>query len=135
MSLIQYISIFGSLFVLIFIFELIRKKKIKEQYSILWIFFSIIFLFFSIWRDALEKLSNIIGIVYAPAALFLLLIIAIFAVLIHFSISISKLIENTKDLTQEIGMLKHDIGKLKEKKNNLVVSKKINSNLKNKGKQ
>ena len=74
-----------------------------------------IFLLFSIWRDALDYLAHLAGIAYAPAAIFLIFIIAIFMILVQFSIILSKLTEQNKRLIQEIGLLKMEIEKLKER--------------------
>jgi hypothetical protein len=112
---IQYLSIFGSMILLAFILVLIRNKKIKEEYSLLWIIAGVIFLLFSIWRDALDYLANLAGIAYAPAAIFLVFFIAIFMILVQFSIILSKLTEQNKRLVQEIGLLKMEIEQLKEK--------------------
>jgi hypothetical protein len=109
----QYIAIAVSIGLFLYILYLVRKKKIKEEYSLLWLFSSIIFIVFSIWRDGLEHLARLVGIAYPPAALFLLLLLAIFLILIEFSINISKLTEKNKILAQEIGLLKHEIEKLK----------------------
>jgi len=99
---------------------LIRSKKIKEEYSLLWLFFGMVFLLVSIFRNALEVISQWTGIAYAPAALFLLLLMAIFFILIQFSVIISKLTEQNKKLTQEIGMIQLEMNKLKQRfeKNN-----------------
>jgi hypothetical protein len=112
---IQYLSIIGSLLLLAFILILIRSKKIKEEYSLLWLIFSLVFLFFSIWRDALDYLAHLAGIAYAPAAIFLVFFMAVFMILVQFSIIISKLSEQNKRLIQEIGLLKMEIKQLKEK--------------------
>jgi len=112
---IQYLSIIGSLILLAFILILIRNKKIKEEYSLLWLIVSLVFLFFSIWRDALDYLAHLAGIAYAPAAIFLIFFIAVFMILVQFSIIISKLSEQNKRLIQEIGLLKMELNRLKEK--------------------
>jgi hypothetical protein len=112
---IQYLSIIGSLILLAFILILIRNKKIKEEYSLLWLIVSLVFLFFSIWRDALDYLAHLAGIAYAPAAIFLIFFIAVFMILVQFSIIISKLSEQNKRLIQEIGLLKMELNQLKEK--------------------
>lgn len=106
MQTIQIISIIGSLLFLIIIIELIRKKLLKEAYSIIWLIFGCIFLFFSCWRKALDYISLALGILYPPAMLFLLLIIAITLVLIQFSVVISKQNDQIKTLTQELALLK-----------------------------
>lgn len=109
---IQYVAIVGSILILVGIFELIRKKKLKEQYSLLWLCFGIFFLFFSIWRDGLDKFSRLIGIYYAPAALFLILIMGMFFILLHYSIIISELSEKNKNLVQDVGILKFQVNEL-----------------------
>lgn len=115
-DIIQYISITASLLFIGLIIELIRKRKIKEEYALLWFFLGLVFLALSIWRKSLEIISYGLGIAYAPAALFLIIIAILIAILIHFSIAISKLKENNKILIQEIGLVQLDIKNLKEKK-------------------
>ncbi len=114
-SRIQYIAIAGSVILLLVILELIRSKKIKEEYSLLWLLFSIVILLISIFRGFLEVFSEITGIAYAPAALFLLLIMAVFVILIQFSVIISKMSERNKKLNQEVGILKMEMEEMKER--------------------
>lgn len=111
-AIIQYYAIFFSISYLIFIFELVRRKKIKEQYSILWFATGIVFLFFSIWRDALDLMSVALGVAYPPAAFILILIIAIFMILIQYSVVISNLSENNKELIQQNAIMSYQIEKL-----------------------
>ena len=115
-DIIQYISITASLLFIGLIIELIRKRKIKEEYALLWLFLGLVFLALSIWRKSLEIISYGLGIAYAPAALFLIIIAVLIAILIHFSIAISKLKENNKILIQEIGLVQLEIKNSKEKK-------------------
>jgi hypothetical protein len=88
------------------IIELIRKRKIKEEYGLLWIVFGIIFIVIAVWNKGLEVISWLLGIFYAPAAFLLILIVAIFLILIQYSIVISRLNEKNKILAQELGILK-----------------------------
>lgn len=111
---IQLIAIAGSLFILILLFELIRKRKLKEEYSLLWFFFGAIFMTFSIWRNGLELISRLLGITYAPATLFLVLIIGMFFILIHYSLIITKQTDYTKNLIQDIAILEAEVKKLKQ---------------------
>jgi len=113
-NIIQYISILGSISILVFILELIRKKKLKEEYSLIWLFFSIVFLIFSFWRHGLEMFSRFIGIDYPPSALFLILIISILSILVYFSIIISKLSEYNKELIQTVAILDMELKEIKK---------------------
>lgn len=111
---VQVFSIIGSLLLFIFILKLVKRKKLKEEYSLLWLAFGTIFIVLSIFKPLLEIVASIIGIVYAPAALLLILVISVFFILIQFSIVISKLAEGNKNLTQEVGILKAEIKKLQQ---------------------
>jgi len=114
-NIIQYISILGSVVFIGLIVMLIRNKKIKEEFSILWLFFGLVFLFLSIWRGSLEIIAQILGIAYAPAAIFLILIIAIISILIHLSLIISRLTDQAKVMIQEFGLLKMEMDTMKKK--------------------
>lgn len=108
---IQIVALAFSIIFLLFIFELIRNKKIKEAYGILWLFFAVGFIVLAVWKKGLIYLSDLLGIYYAPASLFLFLNAVIVLILIQFSIVISDQNEKIRRLVQEIGLLKAQLGK------------------------
>jgi hypothetical protein len=103
---IQILAIAGSVILVFFILELIRRKRLREEFSILWLAMGVVFLVLSIFRGLLDKFSYMIGIGYPPAALFLILIMGLLIILVHYSVAISELKETQKKLVQEIGLLK-----------------------------
>jgi len=113
---IQYIAVSVSLLILFFVIELIRRKKIREDYSLIWFVFGIIFVVFSLWRNGLDIVSRILGIAYPPAAIFLILLMAVFALLIHYSIIITRLSESNKILAQAIGIIELELRRLKKER-------------------
>lgn len=102
---IQILAILVSLLLIAGLFLLIRKKKLREEYSILWIAIFTVFLFFSVFRGAIDYLSRWLGIHYQPAALFLLLIASLFLLSFHFSIIISELKTKINTLVTTIALL------------------------------
>ena len=114
-NIIQYVSILGSVVFIGLIIMLIRNKRIKEEFAILWLFFGGVFLFLSVWRGSLEVIARILGIAYAPAAIFLILIIAIISILIHLSLITSRLTDQAKVMIQELGLLKMEMDTMKKK--------------------
>ncbi len=106
-SQIQIVAIGVSLLLFLFIMYLIRSQRLKEEYSLWWIFFSLVFILFSFWKSGLDHVAAFLGVSYPPAALFMILLMAIFLILIEYSIIISKLANKNKSLAQEIGLLKH----------------------------
>lgn len=109
---IQVFSIIGSLLLFIFILKLVKRKKLKEEYSLLWLGFGFIFIALSIFKPLLALVANTLGILYAPAALLLILVLSAFFILIQFSIVISRLADGNKNLIQEVGILKAELKKL-----------------------
>jgi hypothetical protein len=103
---IQILAVIGSVLLIFFILELIRRRRLREEFSILWLAMGVVFLVLSLFRGLLDKFSYFIGIGYPPAALFLILIMGLMLILIHFSTAISELKETQKKLVQEIGLLK-----------------------------
>jgi hypothetical protein len=103
---IQILAVIGSVVLVFFIIELIRRKRLREEFSILWLAMGVVFLALSIFRGLLDQFSYLVGIGYPPAALFLILIMGLTVIMIHFSVAISELKETQKKLVQEIGLLK-----------------------------
>jgi hypothetical protein len=106
MDKIQIYSIIGSLLFLFFILRLIKKRELKEEYSLLWLFVVSIFFVLSVFRSVLEQFAALVGVYYAPAALLLVLLVGVIAILVHYSKIITKLSEQNKILIQEIALLK-----------------------------
>ncbi|QSH41550.1 DUF2304 domain-containing protein [Lentisphaerota bacterium ZTH] len=111
MTKIQIIAIIGSLFFLSGIIQAIRLKRLKEAYALLWLATGIIFLIVSCWQHAIDKLASIFGIAYAPAVLFLVMLMSVIVILIQYSMVISRQNDQIKNLTQEIALLKQQLKK------------------------
>jgi len=111
--IIQYVAIAGSLLFIALVLFLISRRKLREEFSLLWLFFGLIFLGLSLWRRSIDIIAAFLGIAYSPAAILLILIIGIISILIHFSIAISGLTERVKILVQEVGMLKMEANEKK----------------------
>jgi hypothetical protein len=115
MDRIQIVSIFASLLIFIVVVNLIRRRKLKTEYSLIWLTVSLTFIVFSFWRSGIDKLAELFGIAYAPSVLFIILLIGVILILIEFSIIISRQAERIKVLIQELALLKHQIEEKFEK--------------------
>ena len=109
---IQVIAITCNLLLFYFVINLVRKKRIRVEYALLWILFCIVFLVFSFWRNGLEVLASWLGIYYAPMAFLLILILGIISILIHYSVVISRLSDQNRSLIQELGIIRTEIRKI-----------------------
>ena len=103
---VQIIAVLGSLGIFIVVIELIRRNHLKERYSLIWLTTTVVLIIFSLSRPLLHSIARYLGIYYPPSFLFLLAIIFLLVLLLHFSTVISSLSEQNKRLSQEIGILK-----------------------------
>lgn len=108
---IQLFAIAGTLALFVFIITLIQKRRLKEEYAILWLGTALFFFVLAAFKRVLEFLANLAGVHYAPAALLLLLILAVIVILIHYSTVLTKLAKQNKLLAQELALLKHQVTK------------------------
>ena len=106
MNRVTLVAICASAGFLLYILEMVRRRKLREEYSILWLFGSAMILVLSLKQDWLVGIAHAVGIVYPPSFLFLVGILFILLILIHFSIAISKLHHMNKKMAQEIALMK-----------------------------
>ena len=71
MTRVELLAILGTLALLGFIVELVRRRKLAEGYSLLWLLTGVVLLVLSMWRELLHTFSRLVGVFYPPAALFL----------------------------------------------------------------
>lgn len=108
---VQIAGLFLSIFLVGFILELVRRRQLKEEYSILWLLVGVLLFIIVVWRSLQDLIAKLVGIVYPPSALFLLGLLFIVVLLLHFSTVISQLSEQNKELAQKIALLENQLRK------------------------
>jgi hypothetical protein len=91
------------------VFELVRRRRLMERYALLWLFSTAVLLGLALWKQLLERVATAIGIYYPPSALFAIAFGFILALLLHFSLVISRLADQNKVMAQRIGMLQQRV--------------------------
>lgn len=95
-----------SVGLILFIVELVRRRRLKEKYSVLWLMMGIVLVLMIAWPRFGFFLKNLIGVEVLSNMIFLAAMLFIVVLCIHFSMCISMLTEQTKTLAQEIALLK-----------------------------
>ncbi len=98
-----------SVIALLIILELVRQRRLKEGYSLLWLAIAGAMLILSAWRELLHSVSSFVGIAYPPNLLFLLAALSILAILLYFSTVITRLSQENKDLAQQFALLRYEL--------------------------
>ena len=103
------ISIAGavaSVLLLLVVLELIRKRRLRERYAVLWLATGLVLLVLSAWRDGLNTIAGWLGVTgYPPAVLFAVATLFVLLVLLDYSTVISKLSDQNQILAQRLALL------------------------------
>jgi hypothetical protein len=102
---IQIVAVVAAGLLLVGILELVRRRRLLERYAIVWLASATALLALAAWKGLLQKVSNAIGIFYAPSALFVIAFGFILILLLHFSVAVSRLAEQSKVLAQRLALL------------------------------
>ena len=111
----QLFVMLAGIAILLFVLYLVRNKHLREQYSLLWILAALVLIFSAVFIEWLEKLSHAVGIDYPPAFLFVIAIVMMWVLQIHFSTVISNLREQNRMLVQDLGILTAQMEDLRKK--------------------
>jgi len=98
-------AIISSLSILITIIYLVKKGKLREEYSWLWLLTGFVILLLVLWYDLLMMLTKLIGAVVPTTTLFIFGIIFLMLIALHSAIKISLLNDQIKNLAQKVSLL------------------------------
>lgn len=89
----------------LFVLNLIIKRRLKIEHSLMWLGVSVTLLVMTSWQDVADRFAFFLGIDYPPALFFSIAIFFSLLMLFHYSVEISKLKEQNKTLNQELSLL------------------------------
>ena len=110
---VSIVATIASLLLLLVVFELIRSRRLRERYALLWLATGVVLLVLSAWRDGLNTIARWVGVTgYPPAVLFAVGLLFVVLVLLHYSTVISRLADQNTILAQRLAILE---AKLRER--------------------
>ncbi|MEK0316529.1 DUF2304 domain-containing protein [Cohnella sp. 56] len=84
---------------------MIRSRKLREQYALLWLALSAIMMTLSLFPSVIDRMAGWVGVDYAPSLLYLLGLVFVLFLLLHLTIAISSLARRVVSLTQTLALL------------------------------
>ena len=108
-SRIQGIAIVVTAVLFLLVFELVRRRRLMERYALLWLLSALVLLVLAAWTGLLEKLSGWVGIATPSNALFVVGFAFVLALLLNFSLAVSRLSDESKILAQEVARLDQEL--------------------------
>ena len=102
---IQIVAILATSGLLLLVLELVRSRRLLERYALLWLASALVLLALAIWKGLLQKIATAMGIFYPPSALFVIAAGFVLVLLLHFSLAVSRLADQSKALAQRLALL------------------------------
>ncbi|OMF36036.1 DUF2304 domain-containing protein [Paenibacillus peoriae] len=129
----QIILFLGSLFCFIILLNLLRKYRLELKYSMLWIAVMGSSIVLSIFPNMFDIVSEAMGIELPVNALFLLSLVGVLLIMFSLTLEVSKASVKIKELSQELGLIKNEVKRLKQNSgcgaadNNIIVERENNN--------
>lgn len=101
----RVVAVLATLSLLILVFDLVRRRRLLERYALVWLFSAAVLLALSVWAGLLDAMADLLGIAYPPNALFLIAFGFVMVLLLHFSLAVSRLTDQSKVLAQRLALL------------------------------
>jgi hypothetical protein len=106
------VGVVASIVLILVVLELVRGRRLKERYALLWLATGVVLLLLSAWRGGLNTIAGWLGVTgYPPAVLFAVATLFIVLVLLHYSTVLSKLTDENVELAQRVALLEERVGR------------------------
>lgn len=114
LSIRLFILIMGT-FLFITILELVRKRRFREELSIVWLLTGLGLILSSFADLIIDPLAFKLGLSYPPALVFMITFFLFVLVILYFSVAVSDLKSRNKELSQKIALMEYKLGTLYKK--------------------
>lgn len=111
----RMVALIVSVGMLLLIIELVRRRKLREEYSWLWLLTVSTILLLTVWFDLLKWITSLIGAMIPSSTIFMLAFLFLIFISLHFSVVISKLTNRNIELAQRYAFLELELNDLKER--------------------
>ena len=110
----RVVAVLASVVLLLVVLDLVRRRRLLERYALVWLGVTVLLILLSLWDGLLTGVASVIGIFYPPSALFVVAFGFIIVLLLHFSVAVSRLADQSKVLAQQLGLLEERLRRQEE---------------------
>ncbi len=101
----QLASIAFAVIVFGLVFEMVRRRYLHERYAILWLGAALVLIVLAAWTQLLSSISRAVGIATPSNAFFVIAFAFLLLLVLHFSVVVSRLADETRVLAQRLSLL------------------------------
>jgi hypothetical protein len=99
-----------SIITFLVVMELIRRRRLREEYALLWVLTTVGMMLLATWYGLIEWITRVIGAVTVTTTVFIFALIFLLLISVHFTTVLSRLTVQVRRLTQELAILQAERG-------------------------
>lgn len=103
------LGLLGSVFTLVLLYEMLRRRRLREKYAVFWATVAVFTIIVALFPATLSWAAQLVGVTVPANLLFFVASMLLLAVGIHHSYELGRLEERTRTLAEEVGLLRMDI--------------------------
>ena len=111
----RLVAVIASAGLLLVVLDLVRRRRLLERYALVWLGVTSLLIVLSAWDGLLSGVASLLGIFYPPSALFVVAFGFVIFLLLHFSVAVSRLADQSKVLAQQVGLLEERVRRQEER--------------------
>jgi hypothetical protein len=104
----QVIAAIGAVLLVLYVLDLVRRRKLSEEYSLLWVISTVAVASLGFSTRLLVWVSRELGIVQENSTVFAFGLAFSMAMLLHLSVRLSRLGQENQMLSRELALLRHE---------------------------
>lgn len=112
----QFVAIGGAIGILLIVFELVRRRKLREEFSWVWIATAIGIVVLALNQGLLTTISSWIGAASSVSTLFFGAIVFLIGLAVQFSVRLSRLTHRQRTLAQRLALLEEELTQTRKQK-------------------
>lgn len=103
---IQIVSAASAVVLVLLVLELVRRRKLSEEYSFVWVAATLVMAVLGISIPLLQTLTRALGILYESSLVFAAGLVFATVMLLHQSVKLSRLAREHRALVHELALLR-----------------------------
>ncbi len=109
----QIVAAFGAVLLALYVLDLVRRRKLSEEYSLLWVIASFVIAVLGFSTPLLVWITHALGVLGEASTVFAFGLAFAVAMLLYLSLKLSRLGFENHELTRDLALLRHELDELR----------------------
>lgn len=109
----QIVAAFGAVLLALYVLDLVRRRKLSEEYSLLWVIASVVIAVLGFSTPLLVWITHALGVLGEASTVFAFGLAFAVAMLLYLSLKLSRLGFENHELTRDLALLRHELDELR----------------------